>query len=1184
MSDPVAPPPFVEPGASAPTAQVHVPHVDSSETRRGHAGEGGQKTTQNEVSAIIANANSELARKAKAYSATLAATDAAAQISVHNARVGANASGHHIVDNEITARNPDTPPEKEDPPSADVLSKSASLDGDENERGKQRSDSVRRRGLPDGMNTAQIDLTSDGATPSAMNTTNDRTPAGRGLRHKKRRLMADGSFALEPREIAERSKERLPDGMGTAQINVTGDGAGTSNLHSTNHTIPEGRGLRHKKRRLMADGSFALEPREIAERSKETSAAAAGKPNDARLETKTHAPGFRPEIQSTTPQADVVSTPLGPPITFSMHALETGLDDQSRRRAIPPGLESDKIPSRDDFSNALINFRASQNLGPLRQIVFNKALVDLYVVFREVQVIGGYDSVCLEKKWKKVASALGRDLSTATSAGHSMRNIYEKNLLDFGKEFLGVTRCGGVEPGEFGQDGRSNSRSISIPNGVPNNDGDSDVDDDTLENLRLALRFQQADLFKRLQERDRNDELARKTGNKPPDESFQGFWLSFGGACPLFDDSRAVFANELPDLEVEKPRWAQCRLCRGWRDLGEPNAHTTRRPKEVKRALPRSERARAQMERERAGVPGGAAHVETRKEKEGYRPGARLGLAGRGTVSVSIDETDLAQQEGWIFRKASVADLAAAARDAAAVPSSSRRAATEGDGLTAALRAPSAVDTLAAAATAIVTEALTREDNRPETLTRDKSSRTLEAMAQAAMFGIGEEDREMFDTAEAKRGMHDAFHKVVEAVVHAFAATKVPIPSEVAGKTTEVAQTETETPKCVSEPSKEDKPKDKPKDTPKDVPMKEAKNDKKTETVDEKVAAAEAADAETAQVMALAFGAAASQRVVASKVDTTVTAPLVAASTPTPSPPKPSGPEPAEAADNETESPPVDRVIELRPAEPLPPKPRFKFVIKKPPVPVFFTMNRPGGGGVGGKPREVAIAGNDDADAREKNNAPREPVLGGVGRFETNSEKRCPKIKETPDGTPHGPPEELCACVPRVPEGWHRWDALRKKQNPNGTWAADCYYRTPTGPDGKWKTFILRSEEEICQFLKADAAQEDGGVFCGLGMDFFNCKPFTRKTTFTTKGTDGGDPFAAGGAVTHKWRAEMVAPLIETRGIVETRDVNAAHCEGELSDESGTSDDDDDIVEDVAQTDSDDEKIAKVVEGPVWYD
>jgi len=48
--------------------------------------------------------------------------------------------------------------------------------------------------------------------------------------------------------------------------------------------------------------------------------------------------------------------------------------------------------------------------------------------------------------------------------------------------------------------------------------------------------------------------------------------------------------------------------------------------------------------------------------------------------------------------------------------------------------------------------------------------------------------------------------------------------------------------------------------------------------------------------------------------------------------------------------------------------------------------------------------------------------------------------------------------------------------------------------------------------------------------------------------------------------------------------VNAAHCEGELSDESGTSDDDDDIVEDVAQTDSDDEKIAKVVEGPVWYD
>ena len=67
---------------------------------------------------------------------------------------------------------------------------------------------------------------------------------------------------------------------------------------------------------------------------------------------------------------------------------------------------------------------------------------------------------------------------------------------------------------------------------------------------------------------------------------------------------------------------------------------------------------------------------------------------------------------------------------------------------------------------------------------------------------------------------------------------------------------------------------------------------------------------------------------------------------------------------------------------------------------------------------------------------------------------------------------------------------------------------------GTWKTFILRSEEEICQFLKADAAQSDS-VFGGLTMEFFNCKPFTRKTFFRRTGAGArADPFAAAGPVT----------------------------------------------------------------------
>ena len=63
--------------------------------------------------------------------------------------------------------------------------------------------------------------------------------------------------------------------------------------------------------------------------------------------------------------------------------------------------------------------------------MFNKAELDLYVVFCEVQALGGYDAVTMDKRWKRVCEALGRDLSTATSAGHSMRILYEKFLLDF---------------------------------------------------------------------------------------------------------------------------------------------------------------------------------------------------------------------------------------------------------------------------------------------------------------------------------------------------------------------------------------------------------------------------------------------------------------------------------------------------------------------------------------------------------------------------------------------------------------------------------------------------------------------------------------------------------------------------------------------------------------------------------
>ena len=62
---------------------------------------------------------------------------------------------------------------------------------------------------------------------------------------------------------------------------------------------------------------------------------------------------------------------------------------------------------------------------------FNHAELDLHLVFVTVQSVGGYEGVTREKRWKRVCEALGQDLTTATSAGHTMRKNYEKVLLEF---------------------------------------------------------------------------------------------------------------------------------------------------------------------------------------------------------------------------------------------------------------------------------------------------------------------------------------------------------------------------------------------------------------------------------------------------------------------------------------------------------------------------------------------------------------------------------------------------------------------------------------------------------------------------------------------------------------------------------------------------------------------------------
>ena len=738
--------------------------------------------------------------------------------------------------------------------------------------------------------------------------------------------------------------------------------------------------------------------------------------------------------------------------------------------------------------------------------MFNKAELDLYVVFCEVQALGGYDAVTMDKRWKRVCEALGRDLSTARR-GHSMRILYEKFLLDFETHLAGES---GDPTGE-GSRGFARGwphdapRAIGVAAGFARgedlntaSDDNEDVDDATLEKLRLALRRQKAELESRLEDQERRERARFETigHRKGCRFAFRRRVVEFRGRLSAVRRVARACARELPDLEAEKPRWAQCQLCAGWRDLGDPG---TRKSRDPKRQLPRSARARARLEREGVGIAA---------SEGGWRPGLRLGSYLPGFVEVE--------------RQVTAADLAEAAKLAAAAAPAS---AANGD-------EASAVDALALAATAIVTEVL------PERGFRDMAS-SLESMAAAAMSGVDEEDRDMFDTEEAKGAMHDAFHRVVTAVVRQFAEHRVPVDPEAPEECEEdeheheaPAEDVSNTPGGPLEKVEVRAERGAPEVDPEKEPA--AKGPAISfdpgianlrpgivdlQKVDEKTLTAAKADEQTARVMAAVMRAAPAEPAPERKPSP------AAPEAPSPEAPSPEAPSP-EAPSPEAPSPGAPSPGAPSPEAPSPEapspvpkpaaaagKPKLKFVIKKSAlrVPAKDTP-------------EPTLA----VDASEPSTNPRPREANDGGATEPELEPSGPPDAAAGGSGNRNLPQELCACVPPVPEGWSRWEAIRKKPNPNGSWAADCYYRTPAGPMGTWKTFILRSEEEICQFLKADAAQSDS-VFGGLTMEFFNCKPFTRKTFFRRTGAARARTLAAAGPVTHKWRSELVAPPVEER-------------------------------------------------------
>ena len=667
------------------------------------------------------------------------------------------------------------------------------------------------------------------------------------------------------------------------------------------------------------------------------------------------------------------------------------------RPAVGASRAIEDVPAKAAFDEALGAFHRAKT-GKFKPPKFNHEPLDLHRVFTAVQSLGGYDAVTREKRWKRACEALGQDLSKATSAGHTMRRNYERFLLDFEVHLAGETGAPGKGASALEAAGSREPKAGAVETKGDGGtedvqglgwDSDTDSDFEEVERLRLDLRRKKAELEEQLRRAPPAAAPPARRGGR-----FEGAWLAYGDVSPLENAAAACFARELPDLDEARPRWAQCQLCLGWRDLGRAPGKPRKQNAPTREVA--SERVRARLALAEAG---------------GWRPGERLGFGPAPDPE----------------RKVTAADLREAAKAAAAATPEPVRG------------APSAVDALAAAAAAIVADKPPEEASIPAAA--PAANGTLEAMAEAAMTGVAEEDRDMFATDEAKEGMRGAMREVVEAVVSAFAANREPV-----------------------EPASSD--------------------------------------------------------------------------------------------------------ASLRPK-------KLKFVIKKPLVALHNSESR-------------------DEPAERKEKATERDVTG------VSASDAARAILQ--DGSLSAAPTFACECVPPVPEGWSRWEALRKRPAANGSWAADCYYRTPAGPDGRWKVFVLRSEEEIAQFLRADAARDDS-VFAGLTLDWFLCKPFTRRHTQKSGvGRVGEAP-----RLTHKWRAELGDPDPDPAGERRRRITP----DGEDAPENEESGDEGDAVGDAEgdasargpggdrphgeenvdaapprNEESDDEEaaaIARVVEGPLWY-
>ena len=162
-------------------------------------------------------------------------------------------------------------------------------------------------------------------------------------------------------------------------------------------------------------------------------------------------------------------------------------------------------------------------------------------------------------------------------------------------------------------------------------------------------------------------------------------------------------------------------------------------------------------------------------------------------------------------------------------------------------------------------------------------------------------------------------------------------------------------------------------------------------------------------------------------------------------------------------------------------KPKLKFVIKnlRCAFPRRTRRNR--------RSRSIVSEPSTNPRPREANDGGARPSRSWSRRSRRRRRRRFPET---------GPSAGAVRASPRFPRVGRVGRPSARSPTLTARGPRTANIGPPAGPMGTWKTFMsCGARRRFCQFLKADAAQSDS-VFGGLTMEFFNCKPFTRKTFF----------------------------------------------------------------------------------------